>query len=124
MKLQIDTTEKVIRVLENVNLGDLTKTLNTLFPKGEWKKFSLETNVNIDYSNPIIVRVPEFIPYKQPWWVPYSEPVYVCTSTPDGLMTVSQTADNKPLLTEGHYNGPNIQTLQLATGTFNVDVQI
>ena len=48
MKLQIDTTEKVIKVEEQVNFGELVKVLNKLLPKGEWKTYKLETNTVIN----------------------------------------------------------------------------
>jgi hypothetical protein len=47
MKIQLDTTAKIIRVEEKVNLGELTETLEKLLPGGLWKQFSLETNVTI-----------------------------------------------------------------------------
>ena len=54
MKLQIDTTEKVIKVEEQVNFGELVKVLNKLLPKGEWKKYKLETNTVINWNpNPV-----------------------------------------------------------------------
>ena len=44
MRIQVDTKENTIRVDENINLGELIKDLNKLFPKGEWKKYTIETN--------------------------------------------------------------------------------
>ena len=54
MILQINTTEKVIKVEETVNFGELVKVLNKLLPKGEWKTYKLETNTVINWNpNPV-----------------------------------------------------------------------
>ena len=46
MKLQIDTVNKTIQVINSeLNLGELIKELKKLFPNGEWKKFSIEKSV-------------------------------------------------------------------------------
>ena len=60
MKLQIDTTEKVIKVEEQVNFGELVKTLNKLLPKGEWKTYKLETNTVINWNQYPIITYPTY----------------------------------------------------------------
>lgn len=57
MKIQLDSVLKVIRIEENVNLGELVKYLDKLLPKsspiGYWKDFKLETNTVIyNWSSP------------------------------------------------------------------------
>lgn len=53
MKIQLDTTQKTIKIEEQVKLSKLVETLERLLPKGEWKEFTLETNTTISYwSNP------------------------------------------------------------------------
>lgn len=47
MKLQIDTTKKIIKLDEKVKLSELVKVLGKLLP-GEWKEYTLETRNN-DY---------------------------------------------------------------------------
>lgn len=43
MKIQLDTTNKTIKVEESVKLQELTDALEKLLPNGEWKEFKLET---------------------------------------------------------------------------------
>jgi len=69
MKLQIDTTNKTIKIEEPVNLKELTDLLEKLLPKGEWKEFKLEPQIIVNWNNPIIIekelQCPS--PYQQPW---------------------------------------------------------
>ena len=53
MKIQIDTTEKIIKIEEKVNLGELFSKLEELFPDLKWREFNLETNTAIYWTNPI-----------------------------------------------------------------------
>jgi hypothetical protein len=66
MKLQLDTTSKLIKVEETVNLGEFTEALERLLPDGKWKEFKLETQTVINWSNPIVIE--PYIPYTPPWW--------------------------------------------------------
>jgi hypothetical protein len=87
MKIQIDTTNKIIRVEENVNLGELCKVLDKLLPK-EWKSFTLETNSFITWVNPI-----PWI-YRDPWVIPYNPyPVTYSTGNPplENPVTICKT---------------------------------
>jgi hypothetical protein len=70
MKIQLDTENKVIKVEEVVNLGELTETLERLLPNGEWKDFKLDTQTQINWTpNPIIIREQPYQPYNPgPWW--------------------------------------------------------
>ena len=57
MKIQLDTTNKTIKVESNVKLSDLVETLDKLLPNNEWKEFELQTNVTISsWTEPIIVE--------------------------------------------------------------------
>lgn len=67
MKLQLDTTNKLIKVEETVNLGEFTEAIERLLPDGKWKEFKLETQTVINWNNPIIIE-PYRIPYTPPWW--------------------------------------------------------
>lgn len=42
MKIQINTTDKTIRIDETVTFNDLIKQLDKLFPNEEWKKYKVE----------------------------------------------------------------------------------
>ena len=67
MKLQLDTTNKLIKVEETVNLGEFTEALERLLPDGKWKEFKLETSTVINWSNPIVIE--PYRPYNPyPWW--------------------------------------------------------
>ena len=71
MRIKIDFDNKVISLEDKTNLGELVKQLNLLFPKNEWKKFTLETNVTINWNNPITINPIPFVPYYQSqpiWW--------------------------------------------------------
>lgn len=97
MKLQIDTKNKTIKVEEQVNLGQFINTLNQFFPNEEWKKFNLQTNVNINWTSPIIIdkHIP---PYQYPWWnQPYA------TYSPN-ITLCNNPSDNQYVLSSGIFN--------------------
>ena len=71
MKLQLDTTEKVIRIDEDVNLGELAESLERLLPFGKWKEFKLETSVQIEWTNPFVPIYP--LPYPTYPWITYCD---------------------------------------------------
>lgn len=68
MKFQIDFDKKTIKVESNVNLGELVEKLQTMIP--EWKTWKLETNVTINWSNPVTI-----IKEEKPSW-PWNQPYY------------------------------------------------
>lgn len=75
MKLQLDTENKIIKIEETVNLGELFETLERLLPNGEWKSFKLDVHTTINWTqNPITFP---YIPYEpiKPWyeqpWITY-----------------------------------------------------
>jgi len=71
MKIQLDTTQKIIKVEEAVNLGEFLELLEKLLPKNKWKEFKLETQTIINWSNPITIQ--PYVPYvpnprwERPW---------------------------------------------------------
>ena len=70
MKIQLDTTNKVITVEENVNLGEFVRMIQKLLhkdcPFGEWKEYSLNSNTVIyNWGNPLII---DRSPVIYPWW--------------------------------------------------------
>lgn len=69
MKIQLDTTNKTIKLESDVKLKTLVKTLDKLLPNKEWKQFTLQTNTTISYWNsPIVIREqPYRLWYEQPW---------------------------------------------------------
>jgi hypothetical protein len=57
MKIQLDTTNKSIKVESDVKFSELIKVLEKILPKGEWKEFMLETNVTISHwHSPIYIE--------------------------------------------------------------------
>ena len=106
MRLQIDTTQKTIKVEGNVNLLDLVETLERMLPDGVWKTFTLETDVQIIWSNPIQL-VPTW-PY-YPWWTaPATIPYYAGTTTSAGYTLTDENGDSL--------------TYTLAQGTYNIEI--
>jgi len=74
MRIQLDTGAKTIKLESDVLISVLIETLEKLFPKGEWKKFKLETNVIISNWNTPIIIEREVI--KEKPWNPYTQPYY------------------------------------------------
>ena len=64
MKIQIDTDKKVLRLESDVNLKEFMTKIKVLFPDGQWKDYTLETNVEINWSNPIYI---DRWHYPYPW---------------------------------------------------------
>ena len=83
MKLEINTQERKIRLLEEVNIGELFTFLEEILPDLKWREYSIEENVVYNVSNLIVVNpnylTPPFLPYTpnpitNPW-------VTYCTSS-------------------------------------------
>lgn len=91
MKLQLDTAEKTIKVLEDVSLDALVKVLNGILPNGEWKKYKLQMNVTVTWGYPIYVDRWwwEGKPHTYPW-VTYGTGTTTITNT-DGANVTSDT---------------------------------
>jgi hypothetical protein len=76
MKLKLDTTNKTIEIEEAVNIGELLQTLKRLLPNNDWKKFTLQTTIIQNWSNPIYVD--RWVkPYPYPWTPWYDSPWYI-----------------------------------------------
>lgn len=58
MKLEINTQERKIRLLEEVNIGELFTFLEEILPDLKWREYSIEGSVIVyDYGqNPIIIN--------------------------------------------------------------------
>lgn len=72
MKIQLDTDNKVIKIDESINFGELVETLEKLLPEGKWKEFKLEAEVQVNWANPVITKEVPYQKYllyqKYPWW--------------------------------------------------------
>ena len=104
MKLQLDTIEKVIRIEESVNLGDLIEALDKLLPDGVWKKFKLEVNSTIIWRDPIIIN-PTYPTYPYPYW---QYPWYTPRVNPSPYThpyTVGDAPPTQPYITYGLTSG-------------------
>lgn len=100
MKLQLDTENKTIKLENVVNVKELIDILKKLLPNGEWKNFTLETNVAIYWSNLIYIE-----PYKihptYPWYGTTGTVKYDNNNNSD----ITNINQNVPYtLTEGLYN--------------------
>ena len=103
MKLQLDTTNKTIKVEGSVNLNELFEALKKLLPQGEWKEFTLEANTTITWVNPITIQ-PWGYPYNPyPWW---GSPIITYGGGTQRVSPYSgSTTDNvQYALNEGIYN--------------------
>lgn len=94
MKLQLDTTNKTIKIEEQVNLKELFELLENILPNGVWKEFKLECNTTIQWTNPITIY--PYRPYIGPWWET-NPPLYGT----DGTNTL---IGNQATLVQGTYN--------------------
>ena len=91
MKLEINIQERKIRLLEEVNIGELFTFLEEILPDLKWREYSIEGNSNNDYGYPVIVTpvVPNYTPNTpyNPIGPNYPNPSYpwvtYCTSKDD-----------------------------------------
>jgi len=108
MKLQLDTSEKVIKVEEQVNFGELVKTLNKLLPKGEWKTYKLETNTVINWNQYPVWTYPNYpFMYARSGILTTTDCVGVTTTgycTTDATTTNADTPFTLTSATSGTYN--------------------
>lgn len=74
MKIQLNFDTKVIKVEDNVNLGELIEKLQAMLP--EWKTWKLETNVTINWTSPVVIKEKVW-PWNQPYWT--TEPLHPLT---------------------------------------------
>lgn len=58
MKLEINTQERKIRLLEEANLGELFTFLEEILPDSKWREYSIEGNVVYNWGGPITVIPP------------------------------------------------------------------
>ena len=87
MKIQIDTDKKVLRLESDINLGEFMKKVKVLFPDDGWKDYKLETNVEIQWQNPIYID--RWVQPYYPWW-PTVTPTITCGDTA-GVLTTGST---------------------------------
>lgn len=112
MKIQIDTIAKTLKVEQDVKLEELVAALDKLLP-GEWKNFTLQTNITWQWANPIVIT-PH---YHRPYW---AQPWYV------GDRNVTCQSDDKMLVDGNIHNALNFQSPPsgLKAGVFNVEYKI
>lgn len=103
MKIQLDTVNKTIKLDSAEKMKKIIETLKKLFPNGEWKEFTLETNTTINnWNSPIVIEkyVKPYAPYipSYPWY-------YSTNSTQGiGIDNYKVTAENSVRLNAGTYN--------------------
>jgi len=102
MKIQLDTTNKTIKLDSRVKLDEFFSTLEQLLPNGLWEDFTLEVNTIINnWQTPYI--------WKDIWVRPLTNPLPIYPTYP------------QPWITCGTNNTNNLTT-QLTNGTYNVEV--
>lgn len=113
MKLQLDTTNKTIKVEGDVKFAELIKTLDKLLPKSEWKEFTLETNTTI-----VSWQQPYYVPYKhyEPYWRPW------ISYTTSGGTSTQKSKDWDVLSMKGAVGSSSLTTYAIKDGTYNIEV--
>jgi hypothetical protein len=118
MKLQLDTTNKTIKVENDIKISLLIKTLKEMLPN-DWKNFTLQTNTTIQHwTNPIVWPI-----YYQPYVQPYTQPWYVTcqtTGTQNAINTVSNLTCSNSLSSQSLGMAPTNN--QLKAGIYNVQI--
>ena len=67
MKFKIDTEKKILTLVENTNIKELTKLLKALFPE-TWKEFSINTeNTIVTWTNPVYTPPVPYFPGDRNW---------------------------------------------------------
>jgi hypothetical protein len=124
MKLQLDTTRKILKIEEDVKLSKLISVVKRLLPNGEWQDFTLITNTVIEkWVNPIPYKPywPDVYPWwQQPWYA--TNPIYIVSSTP--LMNNSSClkATGDVLVTVSNLS-PNTNSIyELKDGVYNIEI--
>lgn len=113
MKIQLDTTNKVIKLENSINLGELVKNLEKILPKAEWKQFTLETNTVINnWNSPVIIREYPQYPHRWDWpWVSSTTENYMSGSS---LHSKDLSSNALKLSLKSDY--------KLQAGVFNVEL--
>ena len=74
MKIQFDTSAKIIKVEGTVDLGELVNALEKFLPNGAWREYKLETNTVIYWQQPYVYRWDTY-----PYW---QNPIYSTITAP------------------------------------------
>ena len=82
MKIQIDTSAKAIRLLEDVHIGELISNLKKLLPNKEWKEFTIQ------YVGEILWKDIIYVPWRTdlpiyPWYGTGTVNTTTSTSSPE-----------------------------------------
>jgi hypothetical protein len=97
MKIQLDTSNKTIKLDSSVELKELIDTLERLLPKGLWKEYKLETNTVIEkWSNPIFIER-KTVPY-------YPPGIWYCNDTVNKNEITCDVNDKTFSLSSGVHN--------------------
>lgn len=105
MVIQIDFENKIIRIENSINLGELYEKLNELFKDNQWKEFLLSAVAKIEVVNPITYPLQPFTPYPTyPWDQPYyQQPIIYCEGTQvsgyDGMDYIYSTSKVENIVT-------------------------
>lgn len=93
MKIQLDTTNKTVKIEESVSLETFYDFITKLLPNDEWKNYQLKVELITNWSYPITIK--EYIPYwQQPW---YNQNPYVINCSSDTNSTLLTTTSNNAI---------------------------
>jgi hypothetical protein len=110
MKIQLDTTNKTIKVEGNILLGEFIDKIKIILPKKEWKTFILIPDITIsNWINPIII----------PWVTPVYPTVPIYPTYPYYPWITCETSKTK-------YSGGQISsgiTVEYNPGIYNIEIQ-
>lgn len=68
MKIELDYDKKTIKLGNPVELKMFVNKIKRILP--DWEKWILDTNTEIIWNSPVIIRAPDIQPYiyTEPWW--------------------------------------------------------
>ena len=102
MRIEIDTTQKKLKVQENIKLGDLFAELKKMFPNNDWKDWTIEPTT-----------VWQYYPYTPIYNTPYVYPYEITCSDHSGTITTPNYNNNT--VTHGRPQDFSTQTFTVHT---------
>lgn len=115
MKLQIDTSLKTIKVEHLTNFGDLITALAGMFPDGQWREYSLDPGIIINWKDPYVIKTPASNPHQQFPFQPF-QPSVQPLLTPYPVITYGNSGTGN-----GQYS--NHLTNQNSQNLYNIEIK-
>lgn len=85
LQLEISDKEKIVRIEEATNVGELYDFLLAHFPNDTWREFKLEVKTVIQWQNPVIIEKEVYpsVPYNPHPNYPWVQPTWQIISKDD-----------------------------------------